>query len=58
MWSKDEFLCIIHDKMDHVKLMYGHEMKDMHNIQMSCGLMIPILQLGPYCAFVALWKYP
>jgi hypothetical protein len=21
MWSKDEFLCIIHDKMDHAKIM-------------------------------------
>jgi len=20
MWSKDEFLCIFHDKMDHVKI--------------------------------------
>jgi hypothetical protein len=26
-----------------------------HNISMSCGLMIPILQLG-HCGFFELWK--
>jgi hypothetical protein len=28
----------------------------MHNIPMNCGLMIPILQLGPCCDFLKLWK--
>ncbi len=36
---------------------HGHMvMKDIHNIPMSCGLMIPILQLGPCCNFFELWK--
>jgi hypothetical protein len=30
-------------------------MKDMRNIPMNCGLMIPILQLGPCCGFFKLW---
>ncbi len=32
-------------------------MKDMHNILMSCGQMIPILQLGPWCNFWVLWRW-
>jgi hypothetical protein len=31
-------------------------MKNMFNIPMSCGLMIPILQLGHCCNFFELWK--
>jgi hypothetical protein len=31
-------------------------MIDMHIILMGCGLMIPISQLGPYCAYFKIWK--
>jgi len=36
---------------------HGHMvMKDIHNIPMSCGLMIPILQLGLFCGFLNFGK--
>jgi hypothetical protein len=83
MWSQDEFLYVIHNKMDHAKnalprlqvankMIYGlgqlpitltsmitpkvMVMRDMDNIPMSCGLMIPILQLGHYSCLFKLWK--
>ncbi len=31
-------------------------MRDMHNILMSCGQMIPISQLDPSCSFCGLWR--